>query len=273
MKRIVNSLFVGFAFFFITMSFGHAALTDNNDGTVTDSDTGLMWLKESFPRQGAPEGPKTWRQAMLWANSLTFAGHNDWRLPSALEATSGVPDLIWNSVNNEWGHLYGAEWNNPDNSAAIAPMSNYPCCWYWTSTEDPANPMRAAAFFLSYDGLWLNNFQARTTEMRYTAVRGAPKPSKAPQCKDGYDNDGNRFIDYPEDVGCSSATDNSEFTCTGIIGLFTCKPHRIDYTLWPCFKIDDSTICIGLGRIIEVAGVIVIVGFPWWWFRRRKIHK
>ncbi|PIP73700.1 MAG: hypothetical protein COW88_01135 [Candidatus Lloydbacteria bacterium CG22_combo_CG10-13_8_21_14_all_47_15] len=32
----------------------------------------------------------------------------------------------------------------------------------------------------------------------------------APQCSDGIDNDGNGVVDYPDDLGCSSANDNNE---------------------------------------------------------------
>jgi hypothetical protein len=34
------------------------------------------------------------------------------------------------------------------------------------------------------------------------------------QCADGYDNDGDGFTDYPQDQGCSSATDNDEYNST-----------------------------------------------------------
>lgn len=33
-----------------------------------------------------------------------------------------------------------------------------------------------------------------------------------PQCSDGHDNDGNGKVDYPQDGGCSSATDGTEST-------------------------------------------------------------
>jgi len=158
-----------------------AELTDNGDGTVTDTDTGLMWLKESLPvylGPGEPYDLKTWIQAMLWADSLDFAGYSDWRLPSALKIiNTGVPDLQWHSVNNEWGHLYGIEWSDPESETDIAPMVGYPCCFYWTSTEDPSNSSYAAEFFISYDNLWLNQFQQKSSQLRYTAVRGAPIPT------------------------------------------------------------------------------------------------
>lgn len=56
---------------------------NNGDGTVTDLDTGLMWLQ-------APGAPMTWSAAIAWAESLTAAGHSDWRLPNVKELQSLV---------------------------------------------------------------------------------------------------------------------------------------------------------------------------------------
>jgi len=60
-------------------------LVDNNNGTVTDLATGLMWQKE-----GSPAG-MTWAQAKEYVNQLNrerFAGHADWRLPTIAELAS-----------------------------------------------------------------------------------------------------------------------------------------------------------------------------------------
>lgn len=246
----------------------NAELIDNADGTVTDNVSGLTWLKESLPAPG--EDGKTWTEAMLWANALVFAGHDDWRLPSALEFGVGTPDLLWNSTNNEFGNLYGNVWGNPAYASDIAPMQYYPCCYYWTSTEHPASVTEAVSFFVSYDGLWLNQFMAKTTQARYTAVRGVAKQTIAPQCNDGYDNDNNGLIDYPDDEGCSSLEDNTEFTCTGILAILKCRPF-LPYKYrfgWLCFHIDDSTICLRWLVTVIVIGVIVAGGF--WFFKRKK---
>ena len=56
--------------------------TDNGDGTITDSSTGLMWQKEDDGRQYA------WDQAVSYAQSLNLAGHSDWRLPTVQELVS-----------------------------------------------------------------------------------------------------------------------------------------------------------------------------------------
>jgi hypothetical protein len=58
-------------------------------------------------------------------------------------------------------------------------------------------------------------FHAKTSVhwvARFTRVKGPVrvKPPTPPQCADGRDNNGNGKIDYPNDPGCSSPTDNSE---------------------------------------------------------------
>jgi hypothetical protein len=55
---------------------------DNGDGTVTDLNTGLMWQKR-------PDFVKrTVAEAERYAESLSLAGHNDWRLPTIKELFS-----------------------------------------------------------------------------------------------------------------------------------------------------------------------------------------
>ena len=56
---------------------------DNDDGTVTDTATGLMW------QQGAPSS-MTWEAALTYADGLALAGFNDWRLPTITELQSIV---------------------------------------------------------------------------------------------------------------------------------------------------------------------------------------
>lgn len=62
--------------------------TKNNDGTVTDNITGLMW-------QQLDGGEMTIENALIYADTLTLAGFSDWRLPTPLEAYT-----IMNQNNN-----------------------------------------------------------------------------------------------------------------------------------------------------------------------------
>jgi hypothetical protein len=55
---------------------------DNDDGSVTDKKTGLMWTKN------ANHGRKSWCKAMAFCKNLEFAGHSDWRLPTDKELES-----------------------------------------------------------------------------------------------------------------------------------------------------------------------------------------
>jgi hypothetical protein len=59
-------------------------LVDNGNGTVTDTDTGLMWQKATAT------GTYTWEQALQYCESLNLAGYNDWRLPNKNELHSIV---------------------------------------------------------------------------------------------------------------------------------------------------------------------------------------
>jgi len=76
--------------------------TDNNNGTVTDTRTGLVWLKNANPC-----GLKNWADAVTYCNSLAnnTAGLTDgsiagqWRLPSKteLQGIGTDPPAIWES--------------------------------------------------------------------------------------------------------------------------------------------------------------------------------
>ena len=55
---------------------------NNGDGTVTDGETNLVWQKDPASER------ITWPEAQQYVDQLnaeSFAGHNDWRLPSNKE--------------------------------------------------------------------------------------------------------------------------------------------------------------------------------------------
>jgi hypothetical protein len=69
--------------------------TDNNDGTITDNATGLMWVKDPIDI-GAPfyvAGSLVlmdWTTAIINCEALDYANHTDWRLPNLAELISIV---------------------------------------------------------------------------------------------------------------------------------------------------------------------------------------
>ncbi len=60
------------------------SFTNNNDGTITDNNTGLMWM------QDAAVNKMNWEAALRYCETLTFATYSDWRLPNAKELRSIV---------------------------------------------------------------------------------------------------------------------------------------------------------------------------------------
>ena len=71
--------------------------TDNEDGTVTDNLTGLMWVKAPHDLSGNLDS-MTWYNAIDFCNDLSFAGYSDWRLPNVLELQSLIDHGRFNPV-------------------------------------------------------------------------------------------------------------------------------------------------------------------------------
>jgi hypothetical protein len=109
--------------------------TDHGDGTVTDTQTGLMWAK----CQTALTGPTcsagvyasfNWNDALQSAEASTLAGYSDWRLPNVKELSSIVELRCANPAVNLAVF--------PNTEAAVA---------FWSSSPSEANGN--SAWFLS----------------------------------------------------------------------------------------------------------------------------
>ena len=108
------------------VNYGINHFVDNDDNTITDSATGLMWMKDDS------QLAMNWEAALAWAqekNSINYLGYNDWRLPNTKELQSIVdytrskdltnsaaidPTFICTSITDEGG------------------FANWPC--YWSNT-------------------------------------------------------------------------------------------------------------------------------------------
>jgi formylglycine-generating enzyme required for sulfatase activity len=80
---------------------------DNQDGTVTDGHTGLVWQKMQSPNT------MTWEDALRYSANLSLAGKADWRLPNIKELQSlnderlakpSIDNLVFSSMTtaNFW---------------------------------------------------------------------------------------------------------------------------------------------------------------------------
>jgi len=126
----------------------HATLVDNGDGTVTETDTNLMWLKNA----NTP-GLINWGDATDWADTLVFAGYRNWRLPTTDETCDGGS----NCTESEMGHLYYVSLGNPahgplGNSGPFSDIQTSPPYDYWSSTVPPTLPGVGCVFNWSVGG-------------------------------------------------------------------------------------------------------------------------
>lgn len=117
----------------------NAALVDNGNGTITDTDTNLMWLMDANYAMTSgydTDGMMTWNTAMIWADDLVYAGFNNWRLPSGNNSDGSGPCVYSGCTDTEMGHLgyaHSIKSSTPDPFTNVSITSTY----FWTSSVSP----------------------------------------------------------------------------------------------------------------------------------------
>lgn len=124
--------------------YGKNNFIDNDDGTVSDLASGLMWQK-------ADDGSgRDWRESLDYAEGLELASHDDWRLPNAKELQSIVDYSRSPQTTNSPAIdpvFKTTEINDPDGNPGQFPF-------FWTSTThlDGVNPYEGAVYIAFGDG-------------------------------------------------------------------------------------------------------------------------
>jgi hypothetical protein len=136
--------------------------TVNNDGTITDNDTGLMWMQCSEGQVWESDGgagnctgtatPHTWDAALVLANDKAFAGHSDWRLPDIKELASLVAEDRYAPAIN----------------STIFPAT--PSSTFWSGSPDAGSSGSWLVYFGGGGDLSIN----RNDGSRVRLVRSAP---------------------------------------------------------------------------------------------------
>lgn len=124
-------------------------LTDNNDGTITDNVSRLMWQKQD---DGLTEN---WQGALTYCEGLSFGGHTDWRVPNIRELHSIVDAT-----------KYGP-------SIDTAYFTKTKTSYYWSSTSVAANPT-TYAWIVSFNSGSVNNTVNKITPYYVRCVRSIP---------------------------------------------------------------------------------------------------
>ena len=99
---------------------------DNGDGTITDTNTGLMWTqKDSHADLGEC---LDWNDSKSYVSRLNTGGHGDWRLPT-VEELKGIYDK---SKKHEMGVEY-EDWRSIFHLGLDSIFADGAAYSYWTS--------------------------------------------------------------------------------------------------------------------------------------------
>jgi hypothetical protein len=161
MKRIIAFLSVLIVTLGLTVP-AHAVLVDNGNGTVTDTDTNLMWIQDANLF-----GLGSWAEAQLWINTLNdsnYLGYNNWRLPIA-DTSCGANTSC---PNSEMGHLFHSEGIT---SSSPGVFNNVKPSWYWTGTEQSDT----YTYVYNFD-TGVQSWSSKGLDRRAWAVRVVPEP-------------------------------------------------------------------------------------------------
>jgi hypothetical protein len=120
-----------------------ADFTDNGNGTVTHAKTGLMWKRCAEGLSGAScasgaATEATWSNALAAAESASFAGFTDWRLPNLKEM---------HSIVETCGH-------SPAINQTMFPATPAPAYGsvFWSASTYTASPSKAWVFVFGGGG-------------------------------------------------------------------------------------------------------------------------
>lgn len=111
---------------------------DNGDGTVTDTQQGLMWAATDN------NGDIDWHQAQKWVRytfPLTLpAQYDNWRLPKLAELHSLSEGNAGDGYEAECGQRL-----------KLSPLIRLTCGWVWSADGDPVAP---TAYVFNFDNVY-----------------------------------------------------------------------------------------------------------------------
>lgn len=120
--------------------------TDNGDGTITDTATGLMWLKDA-----SACGVMAWADGVSFCDSLITNGYGDWRLPwltnSGLSAELDSLGREHGNPTNAWEGFGGTPFTNVVTNSSM----------YWSQSSWEDNP-EVAAYAVSMSNSYTDYF-------------------------------------------------------------------------------------------------------------------
>ncbi|MBA4373130.1 MAG: hypothetical protein C0402_09760 [Thermodesulfovibrio sp.] len=138
---------------------GGGRYDDNNDGTVTDCRTGLVWLKNASCNEtsggiGNSAGTLYWDEAVKWVAGLGhgICGLSDgssngaWRLPTKTEWMAMVENARKLGFSNPalTDGSGSSQWTGSGGNTFSLVQSDF----YWSTTTNPSTPTQAWSVFM-----------------------------------------------------------------------------------------------------------------------------
>jgi len=177
-KIIGKGLGLGLLLLILWVGIVSAALVDNRDGTISDTETGLMW-------QQAETKLMNWQVALAYCENLVLpavGGHDDWRLPDRYELQSLVD--------------YSSEYTCLDQTFFPWVLLS----WYWTSTT---YTLYSRFAWIVYFGNGIVYYNDKSYSFYVRAVRAG---QSGPLDPNDIDNDGDGYSENQGDCNDSDAT-------------------------------------------------------------------
>ncbi|MGN7612346.1 Lcl domain-containing protein [Magnetococcales bacterium HHB-1] len=179
--------------------YGQNRFKDHGNGTITDQSTGLMWMKADSGKG------LSWKDALSYAENLTYAGYSDWRLPNAKELQYIVD--YSRSPNTTQSAAINSRFK-------VTPMTNeagqkdYP--YYWTSTThlDGPTPGRMAVY-LSF-GRAMGQMRGTTMDVHGAGAQRSDPKEGHPSLGHGPQGDAIRIYNYVRCVRGGAIRKNAE---------------------------------------------------------------
>ena len=144
---------------------------DNEDGTVTDTQTGLMWAKSSSP------GNISWQDAAFYCKSPAmdslYLKYDDWRMPT-------IDEFKTLYIKDSKGHE-----TDCGLKVRVDPIFELTCSWFWSSDLPPA-PHSSTRSVMAYvfdmgRGYKYADRMVHKKNLRALPVRGAMKETQETQ--------------------------------------------------------------------------------------------
>jgi hypothetical protein len=171
-----------------------AALFDRGGGLVYDSTRNITWLADMNHAKTSgydTDGRMSWAAASTWADTLVYGGHDDWRLPGALNSDGSGPCLGANCTGSQLGGLFITELGNKagetvlnqtgdtaEQIANLALFSNVDEVIYWSGTTYTPDAADAWAFRADSGSQthFFKTFELYAVAVRPGDVAAVPEP-------------------------------------------------------------------------------------------------